>query len=136
MALSWLVSSIYAQEIPMLDMMYEDTSVRHKLLPSGIPDELNCQCPRHVRARSGMMPSGVAVLDSLPDNAEVIKQLRLTDIASSDSLDNTGYKRFYAMIQLKSMALDCGANALVHFAQTVQGDSLIFTATAIRIEKK
>jgi hypothetical protein len=34
------------------------------------------------------------------------------------------------------MALDCGANALAEFAQTTEGDTLIFTATAIRIEKK
>ncbi len=132
----------FAQEIPILDEPSADTLKAHKLLPSGLPDELNCQCPRHLAAREsskwriGFTPAGVAMLDSLPLNAEIIKQLRLADVASPDSLENTGYKRFYAMIQLKSMALDCDANALANFQQVVEGDSLIFTATAIRIEKK
>lgn len=136
-----VVFPIDAQEIPIVDEPSADTLKVHKLLPSGLPDELNCQCPRHLAARNNtarpfFTPAGVAMLDSLPLNAEIIKELRLADVASPDSLENTGYKRFYAMMQLKSMALDCGANALAKLAQTVEGDSLIFTATAIRIEKK
>lgn len=137
-----LASSIKAQEIPMFDDASADTLKQHKLLPSGLPDELNCQCPRHLAAREsakrpqGFAPAGVAMLDSLPPNAEIIKPLRLADVASTDSLENSGYKRFYAMMRLKSLALDCGANALANFMQTLNGDSLIFTATAIRIEKK
>ncbi len=131
-----------AQEIPILDEPSADTLKTHKLLPSGLPDEVNCQCPRHLAARESakrplsFTPAGVAMLDSLPLNAEIMKKLRLVDVASPDSLENTGYKRFYAMIQLKSMALECGANALAEFAQTIEGDTLVFTATAIRIEKK
>ncbi len=135
-----LVWSAQAQEIPLFDEATRNTVVQHKLLPSGVPDELNCQCPRHVAAwqparRMFFTPAGVAMLDSVPPNAEIIKDLRLSDVASSDSLENTGYKRFYAMMQLKSKALECGANALAHFTQTLKGDSLIFTATAIRVEK-
>ncbi|MFN3345804.1 MAG: hypothetical protein ACK412_09165 [Chloroherpetonaceae bacterium] len=136
------VSSLQAQEIPIADEPPADTAKQHKLLPSGLPDEANCMCPRHMAAREntqrrfGFTPAGVAMLDALPENAQIIKQLRLVDLASPDSLENTGYKRFYAMIQLKAMALDCNANALAEFAQTIEGDSLIFTATAIRIEKK
>lgn len=140
----WILftSFAHAQEIPIVDESSADTFKAHKLLPSGLPDELNCQCPRHLAAkqntsrRLSFMPAGVAMLERLPLNAEIIKQLRLTDVASPDSLENTGYKRFYAMMQLKSMALDCGANALAEFAQTIEGDTLVFTATAIRIEKK
>jgi|YNPMSStandDraft_2_1061718.scaffolds.fasta_scaffold00848_5 hypothetical protein len=136
-----LALTAQAQEIPFFDEPIRDTVAQHKLLPSGLPDELNCQCPRHLASRQNtkrpfFTPAGVAMLDSLPLNAEIIKDLRLTDVASSDSLENTGYKRFYAMMQLKSQALECGANALANFAQTIVGDSLIFTATAIRIEKK
>ncbi|MFQ3598456.1 MAG: hypothetical protein SNJ66_08935 [Chloroherpetonaceae bacterium] len=141
-AMLLFASPLGAQEIPILDEPSADTLKAHKLLPSGLPDELNCQCPRHLAAREsakrplGFTPAGVALLDSLPLSAEIIKPLRLADVASPDSLENSGYKRFYAMMQLKSMALDCGANALAEFAQTIEGDSLIFTATAIRIEKK
>jgi hypothetical protein len=141
-ALLLFASPMPAQEMPIVDEPPADTLKTHKLLPSGLPDELNCQCPRHLAAkdnrarRLSFTPAGVAMLDSLPTNAEIIKELRLADIASPDSLENTGYKRFYAMMQLKSMALDCGANALAEFAQTTKGDTLVFTATAIRIEKK
>lgn len=141
-ALLLFASSMPAQGMPVVDEPLADTLKTHKLLPSGLPDELSCQCPRYLAAkdnrthRSSFTPAGVAMLDSLPTNAEIIKELRLTDIASPDSLENTGYKRFYAMMQLKSMALDCGANALAEFAQTTKGDTLVFTATAIRIEKK
>jgi hypothetical protein len=136
-----LAFSAQAQEIPLFDEPTRDTVVQHKLLPSGVPDALNCQCPRHLAARQNtprpfFTPAGIAMLDSLPLNADIIKDLRLSDVASRDSLENTGYKRFYAMMQLKSMALECGANALANFTQTISGDSLIFTATAIRIEKK
>jgi hypothetical protein len=136
-----LVWSAQAQEIPLFDEPTRDSVVQHKLLPSGVPDALNCQCPRHLAARQNtprpfFTPAGIAMLDSLPLNADIIKDLRLSDVASRDSLENTGYKRFYAMMQLKSMALECGANALAKFTQTINGDSLIFTATAIRIEKK
>ncbi len=142
LALFFFAFPLQAQEIPMLAEPSADTLKQHKLLPSGLPDELNCQCPRHLAARDnakrpqGFAPAGVAMLDSLPPNAEIIKPLRLADVASTDSLENSGYKRFYAMMRLKSLALDCGANALANFMQTLNGDSLIFTATAIRIEKK
>ncbi|MGQ9804795.1 MAG: hypothetical protein ACUVRP_01795 [Chlorobiales bacterium] len=137
----FFVLPIEAQEIPIVDESSADTLKVHKLLPSGLPDEVNCQCPRHLAARNNIarpffMPAGVAMLDSLPLNAEIIKELRLADVASPDSLENTGYKRFYAMMRLKSMALDCGANALAEFAQTTKDDTLVFTATAVRIEKK
>jgi hypothetical protein len=133
---------LQAQEIPMLAEPSADTLKTHKLLPSGLPDEANCMCPRHMAAREntqrrfGFTPAGVAMLEAVPQNAQIIKSLRLAERASPDSLENTGYKRFYAMIQLKAMALDCNANALAELAQTIEGDSLIFTATAIRIEKK
>lgn len=142
LALLLFALPLQAQEIPIFGEPSADTLKQHKLLPSGLPDELNCQCPRHLAAKNNtarrlsFMPAGVAMLDNLPLNAEIVKQLRLVDLASPDSLENTGYKRFYAMIQLKAMALDCNANALAEFAQTIEGDSLIFTATAIRIEKK
>lgn len=126
------------QEIPILD----ESPQPHQLLPSGAPDALNCACPRHVAARQnaplrfGFNPAGVAMLDSIPERAEIVKSLRLAELASRDSLENAGYKRFYALMRLKAEALDCGANALAGFAQTLEGDSLIFTATAIRVEKK
>ncbi len=142
LALLLFALPLQAQEIPIFGEPSADSLKTHKLLPSGLPDEANCMCPRHIAAREntqrrfGFTPAGVAMLDAVPEDAQIIKQLRLADLASPDSLENTGYKRFYAMIQLKAMALDCNANALAEFAQTIEGDSLIFTATAIRIEKK
>jgi hypothetical protein len=133
-----------AQEIPLSDDSEANAkkSIQHKLLPSGLPDELNCNCPRHLASKSnlprriGFNPAGVSILDSIPSEAEIIQTIRLADLAAADSLENIGYKRFYAMMSLKAQALDCGANALSNINQTIQGDSLIFTATALRVERK
>ncbi|MCS6989591.1 MAG: hypothetical protein NZM06_08755 [Chloroherpetonaceae bacterium] len=137
-----LPTLVAAQEIPILDEPPTKPNAPHKLLPSGLPDEMNCLCPRHIAARQnaplqmGFSPAGVATLDSVPERAEIVKPLRLADLASRDSSENVGYKRFYALMRLKAHALECGANAIAQFAQTIEGDSLIFTATALRIERK
>jgi hypothetical protein len=110
----------------------------HQFLPTGIPDALRCQCPRHLAARLGSgssfgNPSGVLVLDSLPASAETFVTLRVSDIAAIDSTDNNGYKKFYALLQLKAMAKSLGANAVVGLKQIMVKDSLIFTAIAAKV---
>jgi uncharacterized protein YbjQ (UPF0145 family) len=114
--------------------------VEHTLLPSGIPDAARCLCPRHVAARNGnepnaLMPSGVRMLDSLSASTQIIAAVRVTDAASKDTSENAGYKRFYALLQLKAQAKALGANALANFKQITERDSLIFTATAVKVDK-
>jgi hypothetical protein len=107
-------------------------------------DLLNCSCPQHA-GRSQNQPStggvfgqaGIMMLDSLPKNAAVLANLSLESAASTDTTENAGYKKYYAMIQLKAQAAQHGANALIGFRQTLNKatNKLIFSATAARVER-
>jgi hypothetical protein len=56
--------------------------------------------------------------------------------ASADSSDNYGYKRFYALLQLKAQAAIHGANAISDFKQLLneEKNKIIFSAKAVKVE--
>ncbi|MFN3426788.1 MAG: hypothetical protein ACK41G_04360 [Candidatus Thermochlorobacter sp.] len=80
--------------------------------------------------------AGVKVLDEMPKGGVIISELTLESPASADSSENYGYKRFYALLQLKAQAAQHGANAIVDFKQALssEGSRIIFSAKAAKVE--
>ncbi len=109
---------------------------------------MTCSCPRHNGSALSTDPmqqlqtgrklgvAGVRVLDELPQGAVVVAELMLESPASADSSDNYGYKRFYALLQLKAQAAIHGANAISDFKQLLneEKNKIIFSAKAVKVE--
>lgn len=109
---------------------------------------MTCSCPRHNGSALRTDPmqqlqtgrklgvAGVRVLDELPQGAVVVAELMLESPASADSSDNYGYKRFYALLQLKAQAAIHGANAISDFKQLLneEKNKIIFSAKAVKVE--
>ncbi|MBC8042700.1 MAG: hypothetical protein IAF08_04570 [Rhizobacter sp.] len=99
-----------------------------------------CQVHRLANSINAALPRFVQVmmLDSLPAGAEKIAVLTMEETPAADSTDNTGYKKFYAILQLKSQARQVGANALIGFTQWIDDKThkLVFAATAAKVDTK
>lgn len=109
---------------------------------------ITCSCPRHSGSTLTADPmqqlqtgrklgvAGIRLLDELPEGAVVLADLMLESPASADSSENCGYKRFYALLQLKAQAAMHGANALLDFKQTLNDEKskIIFSAKAVKVE--
>lgn len=80
--------------------------------------------------------AGVRVLDELPKGGIIVSELTVESPASADSSENYGYKRFYALLQLKAQAAQHGANAIVAFKQSLnkEASKVIFSAKAAKVE--
>lgn len=131
-----------AQTIPVPQLPTENAT------GTTLQSVMSCSCPRHngnaltadpmQQLQSGrrLGIAGVKVLDELPKGGVVVSDLTLESPASADSSENYGYKRFYALLQLKAQAAQHGANAIVDFKQTLssEGSKIIFSAKAARVE--
>jgi hypothetical protein len=131
-----------AQTIPVPTLPTE--SVSNATLQSMI----TCSCPRHSGSTLTADPmqqlqtgrklgvAGVRLLDELPKGAVVVAELMLESPASADSSENYGYKRFYALLQLKAQAAIHGANAISDFKQLLneEKNKIIFSAKAVKVE--
>ncbi|MDX2127462.1 MAG: hypothetical protein SFU91_00320 [Chloroherpetonaceae bacterium] len=99
-----------------------------------------CACPRHQSLGNGgetrrLGVSGVMVLDSLPPNSAILTTVRYEFPLSDNETDNGGYKKFFSLLQLKQLASNHGANALVKIEEkrdTVK-KILSFEALAVRV---
>ena len=99
-----------------------------------------CACPRHQTSGSNgenrnLGVAGVMVIDSLPQNSAIITTVRYELPLSENEDENSGYKKFFSLLQLKQLASIHGANALIKVVEkrdTLQR-VLSFEALAVRV---